>query len=92
MALDIGGLFGVISTLESSAGCRAEAIRVMGAAAALRERIGAAAPLLVNGLGDVDASARKAMGDEAFDKALAEGRRMTLEEAVDYAAGLADTV
>ncbi|MBA3688661.1 MAG: AAA family ATPase [Chloroflexi bacterium] len=87
---NMGGLFSVISTLESSAGRHAEAIRMMGAAEALRERIGATAPLLVKRRGDAEASARKAMGDEEFEKALAEGRRMTLEEVVEYAASLPD--
>lgn len=88
----MGGLFDVISTLESSAGRHAEAIRVMGAAAALRESTGASAPLLRMGQGDVQNIARQALGDVAVDEALAEGRRMTLEEAVDYASGLADAV
>jgi hypothetical protein len=86
----MGGLFDVISTLESAAGRHAEAIRVMGAAAAIRESTGAAAPLTRIGLGQAQNAARDALGDDAVDEALADGRRMTLEEAVEYAASLPD--
>jgi hypothetical protein len=39
---------------------------------------------------DVEANARRALGDEPVEQALAEGRDMTLDEAMAYAASLAD--
>ena len=78
-----------ISVLESSAGHHAEAVRLLGAGAALREATGASAPIIFRLLGGVQDEARRAIGDEAVEEALAEGRRMTLHEAVEYAATLA---
>ena len=86
----MGGLFDVISTLESSAGRHAEAIRIMGAAAAIRESTGASAPLTRIGIGWVQNAAREALGDDAVDEALADGRGMTLQEVVEYASSLPD--
>jgi hypothetical protein len=40
-------------------------------------------------LGDAENAAREAIGDEEFELALVEGRRMTLKEASDYAVSLA---
>jgi hypothetical protein len=41
-------------------------------------------------VGEVEEAARHAIGGEAVDEALSQGRRMTLEEVVDYAASLSD--
>ncbi len=84
----IGAVLEEISTLESSAGRHIEAMRLVGAAAALREMTGASAPLRSVMRLDAEEAARQAIGDEAVAKALAEGRRMSLEDAVEYAAGI----
>ncbi len=68
-----------------------EAARLFGAAEALREAIRTALP----GADRDDyersvAALRAAMGDEAFEAAWAEGRAMTMEEAVAYALGEGD--
>jgi predicted ATPase/class 3 adenylate cyclase len=85
----IGMVLEETAALESSAGRHAEAVRLMGAAASLRDTTGATAPLTVMRLGDVEATARVAIGDQAVDEALGAGRRMTLEQAIEYATGLA---
>jgi tetratricopeptide (TPR) repeat protein len=87
----IGMTLAEMAALESSAGRHAEALRLTGAAAALAETTGASAPIPTMRLGDVETAARQAMGDAAVEQALAEGRRMTLEEAVEYAGSLADS-
>jgi predicted ATPase/class 3 adenylate cyclase len=87
----IGATLEGIATIESSAGRHLEAVRVMGAVASLKETTGAAStPLTQMDPRDVEGVARRALGDEAVDKALTEGRHMTLEKAVDYASHLAD--
>ncbi len=90
----IGQGFSEIAALESSSGHHIEAMRLAGAALALRDSIGATPPLpniqraLYIGLDDAEASAREAIGDGAVDAALAEGRHMTVDETVAYAAEL----
>ena len=60
----------------------------MGAVETLRSNTGAAAPLMLTGSRDVMAAGREAMGDVAADRALAEGRAMSLDEAIAYVIGL----
>lgn len=63
-----------------------KAVRLLGAAAALRDTI--SAPLRPVDRSDVErdvADARAALGEEAFAAAWAQGRAMTLEQAVEYA-------
>ncbi len=63
-----------------------QAARLFGAAAALRDAIGA--PLPPSDQTDVDrgvAAARGAMGDEAFQAAWEQGRSMSLDQAVEEA-------
>jgi predicted ATPase/class 3 adenylate cyclase len=86
----IGMALEELSALESSAARHAGAMRLMGAAAALRDTTGASAPITLMRLGNVESAARQAIGAEAVEQALAEGRRMTLEQAVEFAAGLAE--
>lgn len=62
----------------------------MGASAALASTTGASAPAMFTRVEDVEANARRALGDEPVEQALAEGRDMTLDEAMAYAASLAD--
>ncbi len=85
----IGAALNVMSSLESSAGRHVQALRLKGAAAAVRERTGASAPVLFTRPVDVEGAARLVMSDAAVQEVLAEGRRMTIEEAVEYASGLA---
>jgi predicted ATPase/class 3 adenylate cyclase len=87
----IGMTLEEMAALESSAGRHAEAVRLKGAAAAIRERTGASAPLTAMRLGDVEGVAREAIGTEAVEKSFAEGRRMTIEEAVEFAEKLAQS-
>jgi predicted ATPase/class 3 adenylate cyclase len=84
----IGSALLVGSAIESSAGRHLEAVRMMGAAVTLREATGASAPQSRMLLDDVEEAARKAIGGQAVEEALAEGRRMTLDEVVAYAASL----
>jgi tetratricopeptide (TPR) repeat protein len=81
---------GSISVLESDSGRHTEAMRLMGAALAVTSKTGASAPRLFVSVEDVEEQARRAIGDEAVEKALAIGRNMTLDEAVTYAESLAD--
>jgi non-specific serine/threonine protein kinase len=67
------------------------AARIFGASERLRDEI--VAPIQFNERADYEsaiAAARAALGDDAFERAWAEGRAMTLDEAVRYA--LADDV
>jgi predicted ATPase/class 3 adenylate cyclase len=87
----IGATLEGIAAIESAAGHHLEAVRVVGAVASLKETTGAVStPLTQMDPIDVEGVARLALGDEAVDKALNEGRHMTLEKAVDYASSLAD--
>jgi predicted ATPase/class 3 adenylate cyclase len=86
----IGATLDSIAGLESENGRHTEAMRLMGASATLTSTTGASAPLMFSRVEDVEENARQALGDEAVEKALAEGRSMTLDEAVAYAASLAD--
>ncbi len=89
---ELGDRQGIAASLEAFAGLAAalsqsvRVARLWGAAEALREEIGS--PLSSNDRDQYDesvAAAREALGDDAFSTARAEGRAMTLEQAVDYA-------
>ena len=74
-----------LAAVDAVRGDRSRAVRLFGAGEALREAMGASVLLH---LGDYDgavAAARDHLSEEAFAAAWAEGRAMTLEEAVDYA-------
>jgi hypothetical protein len=77
-----------ICALESSAGRHLQAMHMMGAAVNLKETTGASLPWTAIPRREVEQVARRAIGDEAVERALAEGRRMTLDEAVEYATRL----
>jgi predicted ATPase/class 3 adenylate cyclase len=85
----IGAALEGVAAFEAAAGRHREAVRLIGAGAALRETTGASAPMALSLLGDAETAAREAIGDEEFELALVEGRRMTLKEASDYAVSLA---
>lgn len=80
-----------VSALASSAGRHIDAMRLAGAAETLREETGASAPLPLKVQADVEKAARQAIGDEAVDRALGEGRRMTLDEAIAYAVSIIES-
>ena len=79
------------STFESSEGRHAEAARMAGAAAALREETGVTGALMSSPQVDAIEVARKQIGEEAVDRALAEGAAMTLDEAIEYARSLSQS-
>jgi hypothetical protein len=81
----------LISTFASSEGRHAEAARMTAAAAALREETGATAQLMSSARVDVAQVARREIGEEAVEQALADGRAMTLDEAIDYARTVANS-
>jgi tetratricopeptide (TPR) repeat protein len=85
----IGASLETGSAFASAEGRHAGALRLTAAAAALRETTGAVAPRMLAPPRDVEGAARRAIGDEAAESALAEGSRMTLDEAIDYARYLA---
>jgi predicted ATPase/class 3 adenylate cyclase len=79
-----------IAALESQRGHHAEAMRLLGASGSVTQKTGASAPVLFTQTDDddIDARARKAIGDEAAEREFAEGAVMTLDDAVAYVEGL----
>ena len=75
----------MLSALETAEGRHERAMRLFGAAEALREQVAGAAPAMSLLLGDPIGEARRAIGDVATDRALEEGRAMDPEAAVQYA-------
>jgi len=84
----IGATLEEVSALESSAGRHIEATHLLGAAIRLKETTGASLPLPSVTRWRVEDVAKQAIGVEAVEQALAEGRKMTLEEAIEYATRL----
>jgi hypothetical protein len=90
---ELGDKGGIAQSLESLAGLAAvwgrgleRAARLWGAAAALREAIGAPLPPSEREKYEREVgAARAALGEEAFASAWAEGEAMTLEQAIAYA-------
>ena len=92
LLIDGGGLLFVPDTLESLAGLAAmaesdeEASRLFAAAEVQRERMGTVRFAVEQDGYEADvALARERLSDEDFERAWAEGRAMSLEEAVAYA-------
>jgi predicted ATPase len=79
----------LISMLESSEGRHAEAARMAAAAAALREETGVTGQLMSSPQVDATQVARREIGEEAVEHALADGRGLTLDEAIECARSLA---
>jgi hypothetical protein len=84
----IGAGMAAVAGRESRSGNHGDALRLMGAVETLRSNTGAAAPLMLTGSRDVMAAGREAIGDVAADRTLAEGRAMSLDEAIAYVIGL----
>jgi tetratricopeptide (TPR) repeat protein len=83
LAAVIAGLE-TLATVASSLGRHLEATRLAGAVDALEEETGNKSPLPDFARADLD-GARATLGPESFTIAFEDGRRMTTEEAVDYA-------
>jgi non-specific serine/threonine protein kinase len=81
----------LISMLESSEGRHAEAARMAAAAAALRDETDVTGELMSSLAVDVTQVARAELGEEAVEQAIADGRAMTLDEAIENARTLATT-
>jgi predicted ATPase len=74
----------MFAALESAEGRHERALRMVGAAEAINESTGGGHPPEAM-LGDPAGDAREAIGDEDTDRALAQGRAMSRDEAVAYA-------
>ena len=81
----------LIAMFESSEGRHVEAARMAAAAAALREETGATGQLMSSAQVDVTQVARGVIGEEAVELALADGRGLTLDEAIECAGILASS-
>jgi len=89
---DIRAQIGIIEVLEVLGGLargadeQVKAVRLLGAADALRRTTGYRRALLYQDRYDADVSAlRASIGDAAFDQAWAEGAALNLDDAVSYA-------
>ncbi len=87
------GLLFLLTALESQMGRHGRVVRLWGGAQAAHEAIGAIRPPAAQRLiGDPLAVAREAIGDEAVERGLAEGRQMDDETMLDYARSDADDI
>jgi hypothetical protein len=79
----------ILSGLESAQGQHERAVRLFESGREMRRKLeGGLQPGDTDVVGvDVLADARQAIGDEAVDRALAEGRSMSRADAVAYARG-----
>jgi predicted ATPase/class 3 adenylate cyclase len=84
----IHGVLGNLASIAGSRGNAARAVRLFGAAKAILEGTGMHLADLENpSFGEHLRAARSQMNEEAWKKAWEEGRAMTVEETVSYAAG-----
>jgi predicted ATPase/class 3 adenylate cyclase len=74
-----------LSTLEAERGRHVRSMRLYGAAENLLDKYANIAPADAMMIGDPVGAARAALGDEAVDTAIAEGKAMGPDEAVGYA-------
>jgi predicted ATPase/class 3 adenylate cyclase len=87
----IGARLELIAVFASSDGLHAQAVRMMAAADALTETTGATAPWILTPSRNVEGPARREIGDQAVEEALAEGRQMTIDQAIAYARTIANS-
>jgi non-specific serine/threonine protein kinase len=80
----VGMLLETVAGLESSKGRHDRAMRTAGAARRIRETIGGGAWPSMFTFEDPEPAARAAIGDEAVERALAEGREMDLDAAIAF--------
>ena len=92
ISLDLGNtvLVGTMiigyASVASSERRHERAARLLGAAARIRRDAGGGPlPELMRRLGDPEGDARRAIGDEAFERARGDGEGMAMEQAVSYA-------
>jgi DNA-binding CsgD family transcriptional regulator len=84
--LGISEILECLATLADEAGSHREAARLFGAAAAIRERMGAVRFKVWDAGYEVSLTAlREAMGKNDFDSVWAEGAALSTEEAIAYA-------
>ena len=84
--LGISEILECLATLADEAGSHREAARLFGAAAAIRERMGAVRFKVYDAGYEASVAAlRDAMGEKDFDSAWAEGAALSTEEAIAYA-------
>jgi hypothetical protein len=82
----VGTMIMGLAFVASSAERHERAARLVGAAARIRQDAGGGPlPELLRRLGDPEGDARRALGEEAFERARAEGQAMAMEQAVSYA-------
>ncbi len=83
----VSGALEALSVLESARGRFERAMRLLGSAQEIRRLVEGGYPLAASSIVGTDpvADARRSIGDEAVDRALAEGRSMTRTQAVAYA-------
>ena len=86
-SLGTGAVLEILSGLESAQGQHERAVRLFGSGREIQRKLEAALPLAAGEItaADVLAIARQAIGDEAVERALAEGRSMSRADAVAYA-------
>jgi predicted ATPase/class 3 adenylate cyclase len=77
------------AAVESADGRHLDAIRMIGAAEALRMTTEAASPQMPQVIREVDEAARQAIGDGSVDEALGATRRMTVDQVIAFAGTLA---
>ncbi len=84
--LGISEILECLAILAGAAGSHREAVRLFGAAAAIRERMGAVRFKVWDAGYEASVAAlRNAMGNEEFESAWAEGAALSTEEAIGYA-------
>jgi hypothetical protein len=80
-----------LAVLQKHDGDDVAAARLFGAWSRIKDEGGGAPPpFALSFFGDPEAQARAALGDEAFDRAHAEGYAMTMSQARAYAVELAE--
>jgi tetratricopeptide (TPR) repeat protein len=76
----------MLSALEAAEGRYVRAVRLWGAAGRLNEELGSSAPSEATmKIGDPVGLARAAIGEEAVERGLLEGRAMSVDEAIAFA-------
>jgi non-specific serine/threonine protein kinase len=74
-----------LALIANDEGHHERAARLVGAGTRIREQLGGGVPPELGGRwGDPEADARKALGDEAYERAWTEGYALTTEEAISY--------
>jgi predicted ATPase/class 3 adenylate cyclase/DNA-binding NarL/FixJ family response regulator len=84
--LGLSDILELLASLACDDGRHAEGVRLFGTAEAIRERMGAVRMKIYDAdYSTVVAAVRNALGENEFDRAWAEGRALSTEEAIAYA-------